>query len=428
FVYHKHGGSFGSTREQLIKANLVKLKLKHPNYQYDINQYIQLNPLDNLRKILLFKLFLIHQSTQLIIDHGLGGGASKYLLENLLAPNLANIIISAYGQDQQILIQLYWQQKLLTSFKVDSLNYFTKHLLIKHRFGVIQLNHSLSIKSLTELEELLINHGQIINYYMHDFFAICPSYTLLNYQGNYCGAETDLNKCNHCHKHHSLIKKQLYTIEQWRNSYRRILNLMQTIYCFSEDSRQHLLKIYPETDSKIIVKAHQIKTPLIRCTHSPNFTNRTQLVIGVLGAIDYAKGRVIIEQLVKYKLFKQGVFKLVIIGYTDLALANCYMTGPYNPQQLSSLIKQLAIDIFILPSIWPETFCYTAEEIMTMCYPLIAFKIGAPSERIINYPHGYLCTNINALALYKQIQQVAYTYGWIDDLHTARNCKDSYLS
>jgi glycosyltransferase involved in cell wall biosynthesis len=63
-------------------------------------------------------------------------------------------------------------------------------------------------------------------------------------------------------------------------------------------------------------------------------------------------------------------------------------TGRYELDNLEALVEQKNIDVFLLPSIWPETYSFTADEIMQMGFPLIAFDLGAPAERIKGYPLG----------------------------------------
>jgi len=50
----------------------------------------------------------------------------------------------------------------------------------------------------------------------------------------------------------------------------------------------------------------------------------------------------------------------------------------------------------LIPSICPETFCYTAEEIMLMEMPLAVFDLGAPAERVRNYNKGLVIEKIDA--------------------------------
>jgi glycosyltransferase involved in cell wall biosynthesis len=71
------------------------------------------------------------------------------------------------------------------------------------------------------------------------------------------------------------------------------------------------------------------------------------------------------------------------------------------------MIKDENIDIFMIPSIWPETFSYTTQEIMMMEMPLMVFNLGAPAERVKNYNNGYIIDEVSSnaiLALIKKLQ------------------------
>ena len=65
-------------------------------------------------------------------------------------------------------------------------------------------------------------------------------------------------------------------------------------------------------------------------------------------------------------------------------------TGLYRREELVRLIFENDIDLFLLPSVCPETFSYTAEEIMKMGMPVAAFDLGAPAERIRDYDKGLI--------------------------------------
>ncbi|WP_330582768.1 glycosyltransferase [Suipraeoptans intestinalis] len=63
------------------------------------------------------------------------------------------------------------------------------------------------------------------------------------------------------------------------------------------------------------------------------------------------------------------------------------------------------IDIFLIPSIWPETFSYTTEEIMQMGMPVMSFDIGAPAERIKKYEKGLIIPEISPQAVLKSVKE-----------------------
>jgi glycosyltransferase involved in cell wall biosynthesis len=52
----------------------------------------------------------------------------------------------------------------------------------------------------------------------------------------------------------------------------------------------------------------------------------------------------------------------------------------------------------MLPSIWPETFSFVAEELMSMQVPLCCFDLGAPAERVREYGLGRVIRETDAEA------------------------------
>ena len=83
---------------------------------------------------------------------------------------------------------------------------------------------------------------------------------------------------------------------------------------------------------------------------------------------------------------------MVLVGYTDGIKINCdryfVTTGRYNVDDLPSIVKNYDIDLFFIPSIWPETFSYTTEEAIQMGMPVVTFDLGAPATRVREYSRG----------------------------------------
>lgn len=65
------------------------------------------------------------------------------------------------------------------------------------------------------------------------------------------------------------------------------------------------------------------------------------------------------------------------------------------------------IDLFFIPSIWPETFSYTTSEIMSMHMPVAVFPIGAPVERVKYYEKGLVLKETDAKSALKELQEFA---------------------
>ncbi|MDA8161394.1 MAG: glycosyltransferase, partial [Desulfobacteraceae bacterium] len=118
--------------------------------------------------------------------------------------------------------------------------------------------------------------------------------------------------------------------------------------------------------------------------------NPDDLRIGVLGIINQAKGAELIKKLVKYIDETGQNAKVILIGLINIPINSPHFeqTGRYDKTELEKIVLEKEIDIFFIPSIWPETFSYTAEEIMRMGYPLAVFNLGAPAERVKKYNRG----------------------------------------
>jgi hypothetical protein len=55
------------------------------------------------------------------------------------------------------------------------------------------------------------------------------------------------------------------------------------------------------------------------------------------------------------------------------------------------LIRQQQAQVAWLPSIWPETWCYTLTHAWRAGLNVLAFDIGTPAERIRQTERGWLC-------------------------------------
>jgi glycosyltransferase involved in cell wall biosynthesis len=66
------------------------------------------------------------------------------------------------------------------------------------------------------------------------------------------------------------------------------------------------------------------------------------------------------------------------------------ITGHYEPHEAVALIARQQASVAWLPSIWPETWCYTLTEAWQAGLDVLAFDIGAPAERIRRTGRGWV--------------------------------------
>jgi O-antigen biosynthesis protein len=400
FVYHKHGGSFPSEEKQrLISKNLTVLNQKHSTYDKEVQELVERNELENLRTLIQIKIKNDDLFTTLILDHGLGGGANQYIDENIEKKVKLSQMIILIRYDFNV-FNVFNIQFIITNmnykYSSSKLSNIFKFLSI-FNINEIFLNSLVSYPNIKETINEIINLKNVtkskIILPIHDFFPICPSFTLLNRKMNYCGVPSDFKVCTDClnndyNKSEFKIFEKEANIENWRNSWIKIIEITDEILCFSNSSKEIFLKAYPNNEEKINILPHDISGRYKNIYNSNKKIDKR--IIGILGGINEPKGANIIKDLVKYIDDNRLNVKVIVIGQISIPLkSNSFeVTGRYDKKDLPEIVTKLNITEFLVPSICPETYSYTTDEIMQMGYPLIVFDLGAPAERVKNYELG----------------------------------------
>lgn len=401
FVYHKHGGSFSAEEKQrLLDENYAKLTAIHPNYATDVHAYIDRDPHRILRNLLIMVASSRDRDgLHLIIDHALGGGANHYR-EDLVreyaqkGKKVLHLVYDFYANCYRLYFDYGTYKLSFIIEKFDGLRLLFEEL----RFREVFVNELVSFQNPDEMLSLIEDISDASNSDLiipiHDFYPICPSYTLLNEKGLFCDIPS-LDRCKICMQHNDLEWKTFFNdkvdIETWRESWQKLLNRSTKILCFSDSSRDILLKAYPAiAESKITVIPHKV-AHLDSVKYDKPKDDR-EIVIGILGAINYAKGSRVVKELVKTIESRGLDIKVVLIGEISGSIISRHFhsTGRYERDDLPKLVEKLGIDIFLIPSIWPETFSYTTQEIMLMEMPLMVFDLGAPAQRVEEYEKGII--------------------------------------
>ena len=399
FVYHKHGGSFPSeTKKRLIESNYKILLNKHNTYEEQIQKCIENNTLEDLR--LLLESIIIFDKTEscLIIDHALGGGANHYT-EEKIQERLKNIqalflLQYDYRDTKEFICTLYFKDK---EFKIISSNISMVEELLKYfSFDKIFVNSLVSFPDVEKCIELIkmltIDNNAKLTIPIHDYFPLCSNYTLLNDKNEYCNIPSpDSDTCRECLTKANGDFKQfsfIPDVQRWRKQWSKLFDISNNILCFSYASQKIFHQTYPQFQDKTTVIYHDISGRYEKIYNDDlKKKNRT---IGVLGGINIPKGALVIKNMLKYIEENDIAVKIILIGEISEPIGSdkFYMTGRYNKSELPDMVKKLEITEFLIPSIWPETYSYTTDEIMQLGYPLTVFDIGAPAERVKNYELG----------------------------------------
>jgi glycosyltransferase involved in cell wall biosynthesis len=113
------------------------------------------------------------------------------------------------------------------------------------------------------------------------------------------------------------------------------------------------------------------------------------------GAIGRQKGYDVLLGCVRDAARRCLPLQFVVVGYTcdDTRLLRSgpvSITGEYHEHEALKLIRRQNADIAFIPSLWPETWCYTLSQAWASGLDAVAFDIGSQAERIRSAGSGCL--------------------------------------
>ena len=120
--------------------------------------------------------------------------------------------------------------------------------------------------------------------------------------------------------------------------------------------------------------------PRRRPDHAP-------VVVCVLGAIGEAKGIEVLIACARDAAARALPLRFVVVGHTAddervLASGPVFITGPYEEDEVATLVQLHGADIALMPAVWPETWSYALSECWRAGLDVVAFDLGAQAERI----------------------------------------------
>lgn len=336
------------------------------------------------------------QRLVLVVDHDLGGGSGVYraqLITGLLAEGRCVLRLAA--DHENLGYQLVAQRGARSRAAVVRDFAELRELFSAIRFDTTYFNNLLSFPETAAVVKALGEWlaggtlGKLI-FLVHDFYSVCPSWTLIDKSDRHCGVP-DLSVCAACLPSNRLLFGSLAGVSDvaaWRALWEPVLRGASEVRCFSESSRILLRRAYPGlTPDRLTVVPHgQVQAPLRKIEiHDPGAP-----VVGVVGAISVHKGAQVLRDLSRHLLDTKNPMRLVVVGTTECELAPevATVTGPYRRGDLPGLLEANRVNVGFVPSICPETFSYVTDELMQMGLPVLVFDLGAPPERVGGYARG----------------------------------------
>lgn len=349
----------------------------------------------------------------LVLDHAMGGGANyfrrdwvKTRLTSL--PMLAVLNFEVHGMTWALELHLATGQVLRLPCSPD----LPRALAQTHLVGEVFVNDVVSFPHPARVPQWLsawADAGAQVTIAVHDYLAICPSPFLLNDAGRYCDLPS-ADECRRCLQNNPNtfpVVQPSPDIVAWRQAWGESLRLASQVLCFSDSSRRLLLRAYPELDkTRIAVVPHQV-APFAEAAKVAHRPVDGPLHVGVVGSIGLHKGSLVLQGLVAEASMRGADLHITVFGTLegmndDSAVT---VTGPYQREDLPRLIENSGANVFLLPSICPETFSYVTHELIGLGLPLACFDLGAPADRVRSYPRGRVLPIGNAGQLLDDLTQ-----------------------
>ncbi len=225
---------------------------------------------------------------------------------------------------------------------------------------------------------------------VHDYALFCPRIALVTGTRRYCG-EPDLTGCETCIADHGGDLGEAITPTALVRRSTLWLRAAAEIIAPSHDTARRMMRHFPF--ARMSIEPHTPDPPPPSDIFRPAPDGR--LRIAVVGAIGIEKGYDVLLACAREAARRDLPIEFVVIGYTIddrrlLDTGRVRITGPFKADDAISTIAAQRCAIGWLPSIWPETWSYTLGEMIKAGLDIIAFDIGAQTERLLHRPASKL--------------------------------------
>lgn len=389
-VYVRHVGSVsfkGEAAERTAKA-IKTLGRLHPHYEADVARHIQDDPAWVYRaRIDLARLKRLKSDRNvLLVCHNRGGGTERHLLEQsqqLLNQGAAAFELRPSHEPGCVALLhpgVYGLHNLAAlPLRVDGM---LEEALRELDIREIHLHHLIDFPGGTAQQLIAVARrmGIAIRLAVHDYYAICPRVNLVTPDGRYCG-EPSVAECNRCLAQDRMVE-QTGPIEAWRAESLQLLAAASQVVVPSGDVARRLAQMAPQL--QVTVEPHE-DDPQPRELPLPTRAPDEPVRVLVIGAISRIKGYDVVHGLARCAREQRLPLSVALLGYSmddpRLAEQGVTLLGRYFDNELLERIAAADPHIVLIPSIWPETYCYVLSGALRSGRRIAVFDLGAQAER-----------------------------------------------
>jgi len=402
FVVHTGGRSFKEQKAALVPRNAERLLARHPGYDAIVQQYIAADPLRAIREAARTAQGVIEQPGLGVMHvvHHHGGGTESHVRMLIQASRHArrHFLAVALGDTWQV--EEHRADGSVAAFAFsraagESWTQFVGGLCASFDIRIVHLHNISACRD--GLLEAMTGLDIPFGYTAHDLNFACPTITLLDATGRYCGAVTDASQCARC-----LAAQPAFAgvdIVAWRERHRDLVARAAFLIAPSAWAADMFNRYF---DRRPVVIAHgsPVGESGVGAGAAPlPLPDDGARVVAVLGAVGPDKGARRLEHLVELARTRGSKLRFVLIGYLDRRHgpwqsddAMFSVHGRYVASELPRLLRGYGVDLVLFPSEGPETFSYTLSEAWSAGMAVLVPPIGALAERVSASGSGIVMT------------------------------------
>ncbi len=392
FVAHAGGSSFRAGRNHLLIRNLAVLNRLHPGYDALIARHIEADPMAPARRRLDIARLLAEppRPAVLLVTHQMGGGVERVIRERVrahVAAGRATFVLRGdpeMQRDDVLSVEDGARPKLFPNLRWTVPDGLAEVEQLLRALGVerVEIHHLLGHHE--DVEELCRALGAPIDILVHDYAWFCPRIALIGTGGVWCG-EPDIAGCRSCIDTLGSLLTDDRDVDALVASSADLLGRAARVIAPTADAAARLERHFPGL--AVAVEPWEAPIPLAPAGTRRRRPRQAPVVVCVLGAIGEAKGIEVLIACARDAAARALPLRFVVVGHTSddervLAAGPVFITGPYQEDEVATLVQLHGCDIAFMPALWPETWSYALSECWRAGLDVVAFELGAQAERI----------------------------------------------
>ncbi len=267
------------------------------------------------------------------------------------------------------------------------------HLLRAENPREVEIHHLLghAPEVLTLMERLALPYRVFI----HDYAFWCPRITLCTNGPRYCGEPLDPSVCTACVADFGQRLADAPPIVKHRANSARLLGGADAVIASCEDVATRVSRHFPGVVPVIMPWEDETVLTAVVPPPRPKVGPQTPWRVLVVGAIGAEKGYDVLLGCVRDAARRRLNLSFIVAGYTmdDSRLLDSgpvFITGAFEEAEAVTLARAQQAHLGFLPSIWPETWCYSLSTLWLAGLQVAAFALGAQAQRITRAGLGLL--------------------------------------